>query len=406
MNANLFKNNELFFERYYANEEDKKINNYFDTPSIVPVVSKAMKPIMKIIRTYSTLDETILLTGPSGSGKSRLSEWSHYCSSRYDKPFETVDLVTIPEDMQMAELFGWAKGAFTGAINSNKGAIGRAQGGTLFIDEIDKLSLRAQAGLLTLLETKTYKPLGDCKGLRNADVRFIVATNANLGELIDSGHFREDLYYRINVLSISIPSLKERKEEIGEWAKYMLNRHIKSLNSSIIDNAEFTKDAIGVLEDFIWPGNLRQLDNNIKRAYAIAFTENFGNTNTLIINQNHVKKALENERLNLKDELFNQLVQTAKAFYEKARNFKDQGCNLDLRFADALKGLILAEALKEIEKPKEVFDLFGCKKVIEHRNYNRELRKSFNEVEGLMSCLNINSESVFDSRCFSVYIND
>src|SRR5215217_3011408 len=175
------------------------------TPEVdeyLPVVGRSMAELLPILRVFALQDETILISGATGAGKSRLARWCHERSNRRAKPFETLDLVTVPEDLQMAELFGWKKGAFTGAVRDAPGSVARADGGTLFIDEIDKLSLKAQAGLLHLLESRSYRPLGEGTGERQADVRFIIGTNADLHAEVRAGRFREDLYYRVNVLPV------------------------------------------------------------------------------------------------------------------------------------------------------------------------------------------------------------
>ena len=147
------------------------------TDELLPVIGEAMQGLVRILRVFREQRETILIGGPTGSGKSRLARWCHTTSSRSSGPFEVLDLTSVPEELQMGELFGWRKGAFTGALRDNPGALGRAEGGTLFIDEIDKLSLRAQAGLLHVLEERAYRPLGDTAAERPANVRFIALPN-------------------------------------------------------------------------------------------------------------------------------------------------------------------------------------------------------------------------------------
>jgi len=194
------------------------------TDELLPVVGAAIAKLMPILQVFAQQEETIRISGPTGSGKSRLARWCHNRSARRDGPFEVLDLVTVPDELQMAELFGWRKGAFTGAIRDSRGSVERAQGGTLFIDEIDKLTLKAQAGLLHVLEERAYRRLGDGSEERRADVRFIIGSNADLPQAMREGRFREDLYYRINVLPIRQPPLQERQDEIPLWARYMVQR--------------------------------------------------------------------------------------------------------------------------------------------------------------------------------------
>ncbi|HZI08204.1 MAG TPA: sigma 54-interacting transcriptional regulator, partial [Archangium sp.] len=164
-----------------------------EVDALLPVVGATMAGLLPILRVFAQQEETLLVSGPTGAGKSRLARWCHERSGRGAGPFEALDLVTVPEDLQMAELFGWKKGAFTGAVRDNAGSVARAEGGTLFIDEIDKLSLKAQAGLLHLLEERTYRPLGEGAGEKRAEVRFIIGTNADLLGAVRAGRFREDL---------------------------------------------------------------------------------------------------------------------------------------------------------------------------------------------------------------------
>ena len=175
-------------------------------PSIVvdeylPVIGVTIAPLVELLRVFSSLDETLLITGATGVGKSRLARFCHAHSARRQKPFITLDLLACPENLQLPQLCGAKKGAYTGADRDMPGAIQRAEGGTLFIDEIDKLSLQAQTGLLRLIEDRVYRCIGDTGEDRKADVRFIVGTTSNLREAVEQGRFREDLYYRIAVLS-------------------------------------------------------------------------------------------------------------------------------------------------------------------------------------------------------------
>ena len=148
--------------------------------ALLPVVGASMAGVIEMLRVFAQQEEPILISGPTGAGKSRLARWCHEQSSSRPNAFEILDLSTVPEELQMAELFGWKKGAFTGAIRDNPGLIARARGGTLFIDEIDNLSPRAQAGLLHVLEDRTYRVLGDNGSEKPAEVRFIIGTNARL----------------------------------------------------------------------------------------------------------------------------------------------------------------------------------------------------------------------------------
>jgi hypothetical protein len=223
---------------------------------LLPVIGPSMSNVVQMLRVFAEQDETILLRGPTGAGKSRLARWCHERSPAKGGPFEALDLTSMPENLQLAELFGWKRGAFTDAVKDTRGALARAEKGTLFIDEIDKLSLGSQAGLLRLLEEKKYRPLGDGDAERSASVRFLIGTNADLEKLVEEGKFRLDLYYRVNVLPVRIPPLRERADEIADWARFMLRRRHGG-------EAAIHPDAEEVLTSCAWPGNLRQLDNII-----------------------------------------------------------------------------------------------------------------------------------------------
>jgi DNA-binding NtrC family response regulator len=233
---------------------------------LLPVIGKGTAGLIEILRVFVDQEETLIISGPTGAGKSRLARWCHEQSRRKPHPFETLDLLSVPEDLQMAELVGWKRGAFTGATNSMPGALTRAAKGTLFIDEIDKLSLKAQSGLLRMIEERRYRALGDDTNERQVEARFIIGTNADLRALVRNGRFREDLYYRIHVLPVRLPPLAERLDEVPEWAAFMLERCSGHAKGSV----HLTPDAIQALLSHSWPGNLRQLDNVIRRAYAFA----------------------------------------------------------------------------------------------------------------------------------------
>ena len=244
------------------------------TDELLPVVGRKTAGLIELVRVFAAQEETVLISGPTGAGKSRLARWCHEQSPRKGRSFETLDLLSVPEELQMAELFGWKRGAFTGALKDSVGAIARVAEGTLFIDEIDKLSLKAQAGMLRVLEERRYRPLGDEGGERRANVRFLVGTNADLRASVRAGRFREDLYYRINVLPVRLPALAERLDELPLWAEYMLARRHRE--SGADGASRLDGDTSNLLSSAPWPGNLRQLDNIVRRAYAIALLERSG----------------------------------------------------------------------------------------------------------------------------------
>ncbi|MFT3772698.1 MAG: sigma 54-interacting transcriptional regulator [Minicystis sp.] len=360
------------------------------TDAYLPVIGASMRPIIEMLRIFAAQDETILLGGPTGAGKSRLAVWCHEQSGRKGQPFETVDLATVPEDLQMAELFGWRRGAFTGAERNTPGAIARAERGTLFIDEIDKLSLRAQAGLLRVLEDRLYRPLGEGEGDKKANVRFIIGTNANLLALTQKGSFREDLYYRINVLPVRVPCLAERSDEIVQWARYMLKRRHEQ--SAAPGEATLVEEAAGKLLTRDWPGNLRQLDNIVRRAYALALVDANGSAGGLTIRATDVDRALAQEAKPSSGSVLEQLERAAESFVIEAERRADQGDRLDLDLTEALKGLVLEHAKRRIggderEALKRAFILLGKESVVKDRNHTTAHRREYEKVEKLRATL-------------------
>jgi DNA-binding NtrC family response regulator len=349
----------------------------------LPVIGPSMQPTVEMLRVFARQDETVLLRGPTGVGKSRFARWCHEQSPAAGKPFETLDLATVPEDLQMAELFGWKKGAFTGATKDVAGRIASAKDGTLFIDEIDKLSLKAQAGLLRMLEERTFRPLGGDDGDRSVKARFIVGTNADLHQLCQKGAFRSDLYFRINVLPVRIPPLRERRDEIVDWARFMLRRRHemnKARGETLISH-----DAAARLEGYDWPGNLRQLDNIVRRAYALSLLDCGAATEPATLRASHIERALSYEEGQALGSVMDHLEGAAEAFVTEAQRRAESGQNkLDLDLAEALKGLVIDAAKRRLgndekEALRRAFVLLGKDATVEGRNhwalYKREMEK-------------------------------
>ena len=228
-------------------------------------VSPPMQKVINAIKRLSQTDSTILVTGETGTGKSFLSGNIHFNSPRRNKPFVGVNCANIPETLLESELFGHAKGAFTGADKTRTGRFEQASGGTLFLDEFCELSLGLQAKLLRAIEQKSFERLGSNKTIQ-ANTRIIAATNRDIEALVRTGRFREDLYYRINVLRIHMPPLRERLECIEPLAKYLLEKLSRSVKKKI---DSFTPDVIEMFRQYPWPGNIRQLSNTIERAILL-----------------------------------------------------------------------------------------------------------------------------------------
>jgi transcriptional regulator with GAF, ATPase, and Fis domain len=353
--------------------------------SLAPVIGASTAGMMRILAVFSQQDETILLSGPTGVGKSRLAHWCHAQSPRRGQPFEVVRLLSVPEDLQMAEFMGWRRGAFTGAVRDTPGAIERAGKGTLFIDEIDKLSLKAQAGLLQVLEERRYRPLGDNATERRADVRFIVSTNVDLHAAVRAGDFREDLYYRINVLPVRLASLEERLDELPPWAEHMfLRRHAESGGGGAPRIAE---EAMALLRRTRWPGNLRQLDNIVRRAYAIMIADRADAASPATLSRRHVEQALGYEHRPEGLGLVTTLWRAACAFVDEAERRESSGVRLPLDLTDAFRGLVLCSAIERRQGLDAAFVLLDQASLLKSRNHHRMLRRELERVRSLLEAV-------------------
>jgi len=231
--------------------------------------SPQMQEILKLLEKIIPTKSTVLILGESGTGKGVLAEFIHYNSPRKDRPFISINCSAIPENLLESELFGYKKGAFTGAVSDKKGLLELADKGTLFLDEIGDMPLNLQAKLLKFLESGEFIPLGDTVK-KQVDVRIIAATNKDLEALVKEGKFREDLYYRLNVIEIKIPPLRERKEDIPALVYFFIEKLSKEHGKAI---KGVTSEALTYLINYPWPGNVRELKNVIERAIILATGE-------------------------------------------------------------------------------------------------------------------------------------
>lgn len=227
--------------------------------------SKAMKEVFTTIRRVSKTDARVLILGETGTGKELVARALHYSSLRACKPFITIDCTTIPKDLLESELFGYDKGAFTCAYEDKVGLIEMADGGTLFFDEIGDLEFSLQKKLLRFIQEKEFSRVGSNKKVK-VDVRIIAATNRDLEEAVKRGDFRADLFYRLNVISIYIPRLKERTEDIPILASHFLDLYKKKAGKDI---KGIDPEVMKIFIDYEWPGNVRELENVIERAVIL-----------------------------------------------------------------------------------------------------------------------------------------
>ena len=236
-----------------------------NTPALYWGESKSMQQLRTLIEKVASTDANILITGENGTGKDVFAHLLYRCSPRYGKPFVTIDLGSIPEQLFESELFGYEKGAFTDARRAKSGRMEVATGGTLFLDEIGNLSLPMQAKLLTAIEKRQITRLGSTQAVP-IDVRLICATNTDIRQMVDEANFRQDLLYRINTVEIHIPPLRERGNDIILLAEYFLNRYARKYKKEI---RGLTREAKNKLLKYAWPGNVRELQHAVERAVIL-----------------------------------------------------------------------------------------------------------------------------------------
>jgi len=232
--------------------------------------SEKMQRVYHTIESVAGSNATILIMGESGTGKGMVAKAIHQMDAgRVAKPFVEISCGALSETLLESELFGHVKGAFTGAIKDKEGRFEFAKGGTIFLDEIDAFSLNLQVKLLRVLQDGVFERVGD-NVTRKTDARIIVATNRQLTELVESGDFREDLYYRVNVISIVMPSLRERKEDISLLTEHFIEMYNKKNNKKI---EKVSDEVLGLFAEYNWPGNIRELENAIEGAVIMCKTD-------------------------------------------------------------------------------------------------------------------------------------
>jgi len=255
----LKRENRLLRERIQKIEKDNTFGNMVSK-------SKAMQSVFTLASKVAQYDTTVLISGESGTGKEMVARGIHFDGKRFKMHLVPVNCGGIPENLLESELFGYKKGAFTGADRDRKGLFEEADGGTIFLDEIGELPLSLQVKLLRVLQGNEIRPVGDSK-IKKIDVRVIAATSKNLEKEIRAGTFRKDLYYRVNVLSIKLPTLRERPEDIPLLCHHFIDKFNKKLDKNI---NEITPAAMSLLLNYTWPGNVRELEHVIERAFVLA----------------------------------------------------------------------------------------------------------------------------------------
>ena len=248
---------------YLLNERDEEFNHY----GIVGR-SRVMQDVIKTSELVAKSRSTVLVTGETGTGKEMVARAIHYHSAQRDMPLIKVNCAAIPENLLESELFGHVRGAFTGAVTSKKGKFALADGGTIFLDEIGTMAQPLQAKLLRVLQEREFEPLGSERS-QKVDVRVIAATNRDIRQMVTEGKFQEDLYYRLNVIPVHIPPLRERREDIPILVEHFVRKHAQRAGKKIDGLAPGVLEALQAAE---WPGNVRELENTVERAVVLSPT--------------------------------------------------------------------------------------------------------------------------------------
>jgi len=256
------------FQKKYLSTK-RELEKYLQEDQFIIGKSPAMQEVKKLIARVAPMPTTVLLRGETGTGKEMVTRAIHFASHLRDKPFITVNCTALTASLMESELFGYKKGAFTGAEQDRRGLLEEADGGTVFLDEIGDMNLELQAKLLRFLQTGEIRPVGSTR-IKFVKVRIIAATNRNLEKAIEAGEFRKDLFYRFNAFTITLPPLRERSMDIPYLAYHFLTKAEYKLNKRV---EKISDDALNLLSQYHWPGNVRELENVIERAVILTSGE-------------------------------------------------------------------------------------------------------------------------------------
>jgi DNA-binding NtrC family response regulator len=322
-----FKNQELLFKVNKALEQiglrnevrflRQEVANHFGFDNILST-SRSMAELKKVVSRVAATDISILITGESGTGKELFAKVIHHHSSRRKKPFVPINCSAIPENLLESELFGHVKGAFTSAVVNKRGLFEEAEHGTIFLDDVGDLPYSTQAKLLRVLQEREIRPVGGTT-TRLIDVRVIAATNADLVTKVREGQFREDLFYRLNVMPLHIPPLRERPEDIPPLTEHFLRKIREDYDNQPLS---LSADAMELLLKHHWPGNIRELDNTLKRAAALSGNNQIMYEDIIFISPGESRLAARMEdSLSGQSLLDNQKVQILKSLEENDWNY-------------------------------------------------------------------------------------
>ncbi|MDA8158684.1 MAG: sigma-54 dependent transcriptional regulator [Deltaproteobacteria bacterium] len=354
-----------------ANKKLEKSEDFLDT--LLVGKSKTMQEVFKTIGKLSHNNITVLILGESGTGKELVARAIHLNSVRSDKPFIVVNTPSVPSELLESELFGHEKGSYTGANEKKEGKFISANGGTIFLDEIGDMPLNLQAKLLRVIQEKEVEPVGSNKPAK-IDVRIIAATNKNLKSMIKNAKFREDLYYRLNVIEITLPPLRERKSDIPILADFFIKKFSEELN---IPEKRLSADALSFLQSYNFPGNIRELENAIRRCMVMSPSS--------ILNSEDFIEILSNDENNL-------IIDDKSLKYKKTEinSFEDIIRHKIKNYAEKVKDTEINDVYKSImgltEKIiiEEILNLYNFNqlKVSKLLGINRNtLRKKINEYK-------------------------
>ena len=303
-------------ERQLMDDQLKKISHF----GMIVGDSPRMHHIYDLVRQVADTRTNVLITGESGTGKELIAKALHQESSRKDKPFVAINCGGIPETLLESELFGHKKGSFTGAMNDKKGLFEVAQGGTVFLDEIGDLSLHIQVKLLRALQERKIKPVGGMEDIP-VDIRIVSATNKKLEEEVIAGRFREDLFYRLNVIEIKMPPLRDRKADLKPLCQHFIEKYSKLAGKEI---SKISSYAIDLLQKYDFPGNIRELENLIERSVALSSTNIIlPDSLALSVHKKRWIEGVKNRRFDLDEvakgvSLDNILEEIERAYIERA----------------------------------------------------------------------------------------
>jgi DNA-binding NtrC family response regulator len=298
--------------------------------------SQPMQEIFQLVETIAVTNSTVLVTGETGTGKELIAKAIHFNSQRKDQKIVSINCGAIPETLLESELFGHVKGAFTGAHHTRIGKFEQAHRGSIFLDEIGNMSPSLQVKLLRVLQEREFERVGGIEPVK-VDVRIIAATSANLKDMVERNEFRSDLYYRLNVIPIHLPSLKDRREDIPLLTKHFIEKYCQNSN---LELKTMSQDAMKLLMNYNWPGNIRQLENAIERAVALVGTRN----------------------LMLSSDLPSEIQKTNANLFLSEIYIPDEGVNFKIEISHVEKELILQSLKKSGGNKKQAAKLLNLKR--------------------------------------------